>query len=222
MPDIPEMDIEEKLKSEKETLGIYVSGHPLDKVKGLYESYVSCNSKDIRQAGTEESELMDEDKVIFAAVVESKKEIFTKRNDKMAFMRVDDKYGSVETVLFGKVYEKFEQLTEDGSLIMVHGKVNARDEKEPVVLVDKLEPLDASSLSKKLYLRITSANKDKLNDALSLAKRNRGEIPVLLYFEEEKVTKKTDMEYWVKDTYELSNALNQLLGKENVKYVSKS
>jgi DNA polymerase-3 subunit alpha len=137
-------------------------------------------------------------------------------------MRVDDKYGSVETVLFGKVYEKFEQLTEDGSLIMVHGKVNARDEKEPVVLVDKLEPLDASSLSKKLYLRITSANKDKLNDALSLAKRNRGEIPVLLYFEEEKVTKKTDMEYWVKDTYELSNALNQLLGKENVKYVSKS
>ena len=66
------------------------------------------------------------------------------------------------------------------------------------------------------------SNKDKLNEVLSLAKRNRGEIPVLLYFEEEKVTKKTDMEYWVKDTYELSNALNQLLGKENVKYVSKS
>ncbi len=222
MPNIPEMDIEEKLKNEKEILGIYVSGHPLDKVKGLFESRVSCNSADIRKAGTEESDLMDEDRVIFAAVAESKKEIFTKRNDKMAFMRVDDKYGSVETVLFGKVYEKFEQFTEPGNLIMVYGKVNARDEKEPVVLVDKIEPLDTASLSKKLYLRITPQNKDKLNDVLSVAKRNRGEIPVLLYFEEEKVTKKTDVEYWVRDTYELSLELKKLLGEENVKYVSKS
>ncbi len=222
LPDIPEMDIEEKLKNEKETLGIYISGHPLDKVKGLYESRVNCNSSMIRKAGTEESELNDNDLVIFAAVTESKKEIYTKRNDKMAFMRVADKYGSVETVLFGKVYERFEKLTEEGSLIMVYGKVNARDEKEPVVLVDKIEPLDGASLSKKLYLRITAENKDKLNDVLSLAKRNRGEIPVLLYFEDEKITKRTDMEYWVRDTYELSENLKRILGEENVKYVSKS
>ena len=66
------------------------------------------------------------------------------------------------------------------------------------------------------------ANKDKLNDVLSLAKRNRGEIPVLLYFEDEKITKRTDMEYWVRDTYELSENLKRILGEENVKYVSKS
>lgn len=218
LPDIPEFELSQKLANEKETLGVYVSGHPLDKVKGMYEARTNCNTSDIRKTETEEGFLKDNDKVIFAGVVENKKEIFTKRNDKMAFVKIEDKYGSVEVIMFGDLYDKAESLTEEGGLVMIYGKVNARDDKEPVVLCSKVEPLDMQNMSKKLYIKITDENQDKIGDILAIAKKYKGNIPLLLFYEKENIVKKADMKYWIRDCYELSKELNTLLGEENVKF----
>ena len=136
-----EISKEQKLIWEKDLLGVYVSGHPLDAFKEDLEKRVAV--KEIVQA-VEEDETMKvlqfKGSVITAGMIESVRELITKKGDKMAFVKMASKDSSIEMVTFPECFEKHRDILEAGTCIAVKGKLNIRND-EPSILVDKMKRL---------------------------------------------------------------------------------
>ena len=139
LPQIPEFDMKEILSYEKEVLGIYLSGHPLDKVSNLLEQYTT--HKTVELEINEENDLFDGQKVIIGGLVVDKKVIFTKNNKKMAFITLEDTTGTIECIIFPNQYDKFVTLPEE-HVFIAKGHISIKKDEEAVVIVDDLTTLE--------------------------------------------------------------------------------
>ena len=155
-PDIPEYETNERLAKEKATLGVYVSGHP-------FENYVNafndCNFSCLKMQNYEEDEdghrtypeLTDGAPVTMGGIISTYKRINTRSGAAMAFITVEDLYGSIECVAFPYVYERIRSAVSADKVVRLSGKLQLDDEKAPVILLDKLsaygEEETASELS---------------------------------------------------------------------------
>lgn len=220
LPDIPEMDLMQRLKNEKLTLGIYVSGHPMDRVKGSYESRVSCNILDIKRADTDESTIKDNDNVVFAGVIENIKNIYTKKHTRMSILTLADNYGAIDVMAFESLCDKYENFIAESVILLIGGRVSVREDKAPVVICNSIEPLSYEEQNFKIYIRIKKGTEKKVKSVLKLAEKYHGDIPLLLYYEEGKVLRKTDYRYWVKDGSEMAKEFEDLVGRDNIKMTS--
>ncbi len=214
--DTKDLPLLTRLNLEKEVLGFYISGHPLDNYINIYKDKVTADSFDIRNAGTEESELDEGDSVVISAVIEEHKVSLTKNGKQMFTGKVSDKKGGAEILVFPNVYEKVKGELSDGALVLIYGKINIRGEKPPVILCEKVLPLDVSN-GQKLYIRFREDDKDLYNKMLGILKENKGNVPVMLYYETEKITKMATRENWVMPTDKLMNELSKIFGTENVR-----
>ena len=129
----PEISKDQLLKWEKELLGLYVSGHPLDKFKEKFAK----RTTDIHKTKTQARDKMQ---VVVAGIIEEMKEIFTKKGDKMAFVRIADFSGTIEVVVFPKTLVKFKELIELDRLVVIKGKVSKRN-GETGVLAEVIKEL---------------------------------------------------------------------------------
>ena len=132
MEEHPSIEPLQALAWEKELLGLYVSGNPLDsyeeKLKGKPTiAYIKATSNDKK-------------KVIFAGIVEEVKEIFTKKGDKMCFVKIGDKTGSIETVMFPKTHEEFAEVIKNSVCVVIAGSFSKRN-GEASILIDKVKTL---------------------------------------------------------------------------------
>jgi DNA polymerase-3 subunit alpha len=125
--------MEEKLAWEKELLGLYISGHPLDKFRDV------LSKREITIARMKE-EMKEGMTVVVGGIVEELKPIITKRNDMMAFLRVADLTSSIEVVVFPKVYEEFKKLFTPESCIAVKGRYSLRN-GTPSIIAEKAKEL---------------------------------------------------------------------------------
>lgn len=141
LPDIPEFDLKELLNYEKEVLGIYLSGHPLDKVRDQLEKYISIKSNDLDYKEDEEYPITDGQRVVVGGILIEKRVIFTKTNKKMAFVTLEDTMGTMEIIIFPNVYEKFASYPED-SVFIVRGRISIKEETTASVLSDEITTLD--------------------------------------------------------------------------------
>ena len=131
LPDIPEVPSKEKLAWEKELVGVYVSEHPLQRVaRALEGTVITCGDVDEELVGK---------KVRLAGMVRGLKQLMTKRREPMAAATLEDLHGTVEIVVFPRVYERTRELWEEDAILVVAGKVDSRDERLQVV-VDSAEP----------------------------------------------------------------------------------
>jgi DNA polymerase III subunit alpha len=133
MEDYPPIESLQALAWEKELLGLYISGNPLDsfkeKLKGKPTvAYIKKTSQEKK-------------KVMFAGIVEEVKEIFTKKGDKMAFVKISDKSGSMETVMFPKIYEEYGEIVNNAVCVVIAGTFSKRND-ESSVLIDKMKSLN--------------------------------------------------------------------------------
>jgi len=133
LQDAPPATMEEKLAWEKELLGLYISGHPLDKFKGILEK----RELTIKRVKEEFKEGMT---VVIGGIVEEVKPIITKKNDMMAFLRVADIASSIEVVVFPRVYEEFKKLLSVESCIAVKGRYSTRN-GTPSLIAEKVKEL---------------------------------------------------------------------------------
>jgi DNA polymerase-3 subunit alpha len=129
-----EIESSEKLTWERELLGIYISEHPLDS----YQEYVE-KSDIVKLSKLREEQASGEIRV--ACVITSVQKILTRKKESMAFAKVEDKSGSGELVIFPKILTSYQNFLEDGKMVLVHGKVNMRDD-DPKVLVDSVKGLE--------------------------------------------------------------------------------
>ena len=143
LADVPPASVEQMLLWERELLGVYVSGHPLDKFTAELQEKGRTPVEDIKRAvdeGLEIPILKMKGDVTTAGMVETVKELLTKKGDKMAFVKLASKTDDIEMVTFPEVYAKHRELLVPGSCIAVKGKLSIRND-EPSILVDKIKVL---------------------------------------------------------------------------------
>ena len=232
MPDLPEFDLRLKLQMEKETTGVYISGHPLDEYTEQM-GRLKVNARFLQEITESEDGGMsyDQKTVHMGGLISDKKLKAVKSGNMMAFVQLEDIYGITEVLVFPKVYERVSALLNTQEPVIMSGKLSVREDEAPKLLLDRValltdglpderevpryvpQPQFHPQASKyKLYLRLSEAQRGKVLDIL---KETPGRIPVVLYITEEKKAYQAPEEYWVDEGYDFG-ALAKLIGADSV------
>ena len=175
LPDVPEYTPAELMRMEKETTGLYLSGHPMDAVRAAARAAGAASIGRIRDDFAQEggpTRFADEQQVTLAGVVTSSKTKTTKKNTLMAYVTLEDDTGSMELLCFARCLENYGSYLKEGMVILVRGKLSVRDEKAPQLLCDFAHPLSegappvgtapAAEQGKTLYLRLPSIDSPEM------------------------------------------------------------
>ena len=224
LPDIPEFDSKELLNYEKEVMGIYLSGHPLDKVRGNLEQYITLTSDELitshEDEETEEN-IYDGKRVVVGGILLEKKVIFTKQNKKMAFLTLEDTRGTMEVVVFPNSFEQFSRFEED-SVFVIKGRVSIKEETNAVVLSEEMttlemltQPIEESYII--LELDITQRTTEMREQLLRIFQNYKGKTKIIVQNVEDGTQKAFPSKYNVQICDDFVNKITNLLGKERVK-----
>ena len=137
---LKELDERELLSQEKEMLGIYVSGHPLEKLREVISNQTNITSIQIKDLNEENSgNFKDGQTVKYAGTITGIKKKYTKRNTIMAFVTVEDLYGSAELVVFDSVYSRCDSILIDENVILVEGRLSIKEDEEARIIVQNIK-----------------------------------------------------------------------------------
>ena len=144
LPDIPEYPKSDLMRMEREVTGLYLSGHPMDEYRNAVKSAGAINLGDILTDFAREDgniRFTDEQQILIAGVVETVKTKPTRNNSLMAYLTLDDGSGSIELLAFQRIIDESGGYMQVNTPILVTGKLSARDEKEPQIVVNTLRPI---------------------------------------------------------------------------------
>ncbi len=221
-PDVGEFSKEEMLAFEKEMLGIYVSGHPLDDYEECWRKHITARATDfIVDEETDKAAVEDGQRVVIGGMVSGKTVKTTKHNQMMAFVNLEDLAGSVEVIVFPNNYEKNRELLADESKIFVEGRVSIGDDPVGKLVCERIISFD--DVPRELWLQF----EDKASymagekELLGLLKEKDGHDSVVIYLRKEKAKKVFPPSWNVRADKALIAKLNALYGEKNVKLVEK-
>lgn len=206
---------------EKETTGLYLSGHPMDQYRELAKRNGAVTIGSILSDFAQEDgprSFRDEQRVVVAGVISTYRTRTTKNNTLMAYVNLEDDTASMELLCFSRVLNESGSYIRENSAILVSGKISVRDEKEPQIMVDSIRPLGdlgpgtAPGGEKKLWLRFPSREDARLRKTKLALSFFPGESQVILYFEDCK--KRVGSRCQIHPA--LVADLEERLGKENV------
>ena len=223
LPNLKDFNPRIKLELEKEMMGIYVSGHPLDDYKNILSSVSNINTNIIFENYEDQSMGSSDYYVKIGGLLKNKKTMITKNKKMMAFASLEDLYGQVELVIFPNTYALTSSILIEDSVVVVEGHIQASDVEEPKILVSSIRPIENPS-QERLYISIDSINEKSLLNAISGVLRNySGNVPVILYSEEEKKTYGTQKDLWVDERKidDLKIEILKYLGNDPSKIVLK-
>ncbi|MDY5742556.1 MAG: DNA polymerase III subunit alpha [Lachnospiraceae bacterium] len=219
-PPVADLPKGERLAAEKEVLGIYVSGHPLDDVLTLWEKTVTKHSADFVLA--EEMTIYDRESVVIGGLVTTVTVKYTRNNQKMAFLQLEDLVGSVEVIVFPKIMEQYADLLAADEKLFIVGQVSLEEDRDSKLIADKIYRFE--DMPKELWLRFTDeAHYQRLwPQVQTLLRLAPGSRRVILYLEAEKSMKRLGRFEQVGLTAEQLTALRAVLGEANVVVKEKS
>lgn len=220
LPQVGEYPKEMKLAFEKEVLGIYVSGHPMEEVEDLWKKYSTHKSADFLW-DEEKGRISVEDgaKVTLGGMVVDKKVKYTRNNQVMCFFLLEDLVGSVEIVIFPKVYERYGNKITEEEKIFVTGRVQADDEKDGKVICESLTCFH--EMPKKLWIKFKTKEEyaAKEEQLMELLGRKKGTDQVVIYIENPKAMKTLPPAWNIVADEELMEFLRGFMGKDNLRLV---
>ncbi|HED24739.1 MAG TPA: DNA polymerase III subunit alpha, partial [Firmicutes bacterium] len=199
----------ERLSLEKEMLGLYISGHPLEPYRLILENMTNLtNCAELKDSG-------DNHRARVGGIITAVRKFYTKKNKQMAFIRLEDLTGGVEIVIFPDLFENRSQLLEEDNLVLIDGRTDLKEDEEPKIIAESIRPLNKEQ--KYLQLNIGERHNHSLLEHLknTLIAEN-GETPVCLYFEKDKKMLVLKEEYWVRDHPSCLERLENLLGPGSV------
>ncbi len=222
-PDVGEYSKEELLAFEKDILGVYISGHPLDDYEGLWRKNISATAADfIVDEETEEAAVKDGMKVVVGGLVTGKVVKTTRSNQLMAFITLEDLMGSVEVIVFPKNYEADRDLLTEDSKIFIKGRVSLGDEPVGKLVCEQVIPF--SKVPRQLWLQFEDKENYQAMEGtiLGILKESEGQDSVVIYLKKERAKKILPANWKVEATEELREKLICKLGENNVKLVEKN
>ena len=223
MPNVEEYPKEAKLAFEKEVLGVYISGHPLEEYEQRWRNNITAVTTDfLPDDETGMPRVMDNSKVTVGGMITGKTIKYTKTNKVMAFLTVEDLVGTVEIVVFPRDYEKNAQLMEVDDKVFIQGRVSAEDEKASKLICENIRSFD--DVPSELWVQFAT-KEDFLSgeeEFYRLLNDSDGRDSVVVYIRSPKAVKRLGPSRNVKINGELLGKLYEKYGSDNVKVVEKS
>ncbi len=216
-PNVGEYDHEMLLAFEKEVLGIYVSGHPLEQYEKIWKSHITNKSADfILDEETGVPQVTDNDKATIGGMITEVKIKYTKNNQVMAFLTVEDLTGTVEVIVFPKSYEKYSQYLKEDARVFIQGRVAVEEDRDAKVICQSIMSFD--EVQKNVWIRFKDvaayeAGSDKL---MQLVGTHGGRDQVIIYVENPRGMKKLPPGNGVRAEKPFIEALESAFGKENI------
>ena len=222
IPDVSEYSKEDLLAFEKEVLGFYISGHPLEEYEEQWKNGISHVTTDFLPV--EEGELPkvhDGERAIVGGMITAKTMKATKTNKMMAFLNVEDLVGNVEVIVFPRDYEKNAALLNVDSKVFVSGRISAEEDKASKLILEKIVPFAVAS--KELWIQFADMEEyqRRERDLYRLLMDSEGDDQVVIYVKKEKMKKVLPMSRNVRVNEELLEKLYREFGEKNVKAVQK-
>lgn len=223
MPDVGEFTIDMLLGFEKEVLGIYVSGHPLQEFESLWKKNITAYSTDF--ALDEETNCVkvgDGETAIIGGMITAKTVKATRNNSMMAFITIEDLFGNVEVIIFPRDYERYKEHLLEDNKVFIRGKITVEEDKPAKLICGEIIPFD--SLPKDVWIKFPSKEvfllKEK--DLYELLSESDGKDQVIIYCESEKAKKLLPKSRTIHANLELIQKLKENYGADNVKIIEKS
>lgn len=221
IPKLPEISKAERMAMEKETTGLYLSGHPMDD----YRKYLkNTHVVSIGSLLDEESHYEDDQIISMAGIVQGVKMKTTRNNSVMAYVTLEDDTASIEMLAFSNVINQYGGYLKENSAIVVTGRLSMREDKEPQIVVNRARPISDFSkerpepvqtrqnLSGKLYLKLPTEEGECFRKVRAILNMFPGSEPVVVYFADTKVRRGTRCGL----TNTMLGELKNRLGEENV------
>ena len=223
MPDVGEYTKENLLGFEKEVLGVYVSGHPLESYEEEWRKVISATTADFQvdpEVGY--TKVRDGAKEIIGGIIAEKTVKHTRTNQMMAFLTVEDLFGTVEIVVFPRDYEKYRQYLEEDSKIFVKGRVSEEDDKASKLICEKILPFGQKK--KELWIQFPDKETYLEEEAVTdgYLADSEGNDEVMIYCEKEKIVKKLPANKNIGINPQILSRLMNHFGENRVKVVEKA
>ena len=236
LPDIEEYSKKELLSLEKESAGMYFSGHPMEeyaekvgkitditthKILSSIEKDEFGNIKEI--AGG----VKDNQQVKICGIIANRKNKITKSNTQMAFLRLEDLYGTIEVIVFPKILQSYGGSMTEGNAVVIEGRVSIREDEEPKILCESLVNLDSVNIPEKpasidtskrtLFIRMGTQDDTVLKMAAELLKTHRGNTPVCFYISDTKKRLYAPGNCFIDEKSGIIDDISAIFGENNVK-----
>lgn len=222
MPKLPELPKGELLQLEKEALGIYLSGHPLDADRELLRACVTATTADFRlDSETNRCRLQDGQRVTVGGILTEIRLKITRKNEQMAFLTLEDRQGTIEVTVFPRSYEGMRQELRQDRRMLIRGRVQQSDEQDAKLIFEGGIPF--SEVPRELWLQFGNREEFRGKEpALSaLLAKHPGSAQVCIYLRNEKAVKKLGNAERVEASGECLAELGMLLSEKNIKVVFK-
>ena len=223
MPDVGEYEKEEILGLEKEVLGVYISGHPLEEYVATLEKNITRTTADFEVVdGETEPKVKDQERAVIGGMITGRTVKATRTNNMMAFLTVEDLYGTVEVIVFPRDYEKYRTLLEEDAKVFIQGRVTVEEDKPAKLICSGVVPFDA--VEKELWIQfLTRADYEEAEQTLFAILGNYDGIEnVYIYLSKDRARKLLPKSRCTKVCKELLSELYTKFGEDNVKVTEKS
>lgn len=220
LPDVGEYSKEMLLAFEKEVLGIYISGHPLEEQEELWRKGITNTTADFMlDAENNETVVKDNMTAVIGGMITDKRIKYTKNDKIMAFLQVEDLAGSVEVIVFPRDYEKNSTKLVEDNKVFIRGRVSLEEDKDGKLICEKITAFE--DIPRKLWIKFkTKEEYEKAEEGLySALAESDGKDSVIIYLEDLKAMKKLPPNRNVCADENLSGQLRERYGKENIKIV---
>lgn len=222
LPNVEDYDKETRLAFEKEVLGVYISGHPLEEYEDKWRRNISAVTADFMlDEETGETKVKDGTTVVIGGMIIGKTIKYTRTNKVMAFLTIEDLLGTVEVVVFPRDYEKYQMLMEEDAKVFIRGRVNAEEEKNGKVICERVISFDAGKKELWIQFPTMEAFEEREQELYQALLHSDGNEPVVVYISYDKRMKRLPASRNISIESGLVNSLANIFGENNVKVVEK-
>ena len=223
LPNVGEYSKEMMLGFEKEVLGVYVSGHPLQEYEATWRKRISATTADFAlDEETNTVRIKDGETVVVGGMIAEKTIKYTKNDKVMAFLTIEDLVGTVEVVVFPRDYEKNAALLTEDAKVFVRGRASVEEDKDGKVICEKIMAFDKPT--KKLWIQFPTmeAYKESEQKLFDTIAQSEGDDSVAIYIQNPKAMRELSRNHNVKADEALIHALRELFGEQNVRAVQQA
>ncbi|MGI6055924.1 MAG: DNA polymerase III subunit alpha [Bilifractor sp.] len=222
LPDVGEFDKEEKLAFEKEVTGIYISGHPLEKYEEKWRKNITAVTTDfLPDEETGMPKVRDGNRVTVGGMITAKTVKYTKTNQTMAFLTLEDLLGTMEIIVFPKSYEQYSGMINPDAKVFIRGRVSVEEDRPSKLILERIIPF--SEIPSEIWIRFPdrAAFENAEEEVRKIAASAQGKDRVIVYLEKERAMKRLNCFTVADETGGVLVTLKQKYGGGNVKVVEK-
>ncbi|MBL3530172.1 DNA polymerase III subunit alpha [Companilactobacillus zhachilii] len=210
---VDDFTLTERLNQEKTYLGVYVSGHPVEKYRSRL---LDLRTIKISELSTHQNQVIN-----VLGLVKNLRVIRTKKGQRMCFMTIEDETGSISVTIFPKLFQKIEEMELDGKIFLFVGRPNMGKRGELELIADRLSDPKQYTVqlpSEKLYLKVSKSldTPENLEQLYRIIESSRGQMPVIVYREKKKQALLLKSNHWIDFNGDVQSKLEMFLGKRSV------